>query len=39
MRAHLSWLYYHLSPNDPDHYNTKEVRYFYKFDTGKIIRK
>ncbi len=32
-------LYYYPDPNQADHYNTDGVRYFYRFDTGKIINK
>ncbi len=34
-----STLYYYPSPNDPDHYNTNGIRYFYVFNTGQIISK
>ena len=32
-------LYYYRDPNDPTHYNTNGVRYFYRFDTGEILSK
>ena len=32
-------LYYYPDPNNPGHYNTNGVRYFYNFATGKIINK
>ncbi len=32
-------LYYYPDPNDPQHYNTDGVRYFYDFDNGQIITK
>ena len=31
--------YYYPDPNNAGHYNTKGVRYFYDFATGKIISK
>ncbi len=34
-----SFLYYYPDPNNPDHYNTNGVRYFYDFATKKIISK
>ncbi len=30
-------LYYYPDPNNPGHYNTNGVRYFYNFATGQII--
>ena len=32
-------LYYYPDPKNPGRYNTNGVRYFYRFDTGKIIQK
>ena len=32
-------LYYYPNPTDPTHYNTNGTRYFYRFDTGRIITK
>ena len=32
-------LYYYPDPNNPGHYNTDGVRYFYDFATGQIITK
>ncbi len=32
-------LYYYPDPNNPGHYNTDGVRYFYDFDTRQIISK
>ena len=32
-------LYYYPDPSNAGHYNTNGVRYFYRFDTGKIIQK
>ena len=32
-------LYYYPDPNNPGHYNTEGTRYFYNFQTGKIITK
>ncbi len=32
-------LYYYPDPSNTGHYNTKGVRYFYNFATGKIISK
>ena len=32
-------LYYYPDPNNPGHYNTNGVRYFYDFATGQIITK
>ena len=32
-------LYYYPDPNNPGHYNTNSIRYFYDFDTGTIITK
>ena len=32
-------LYYYPDPNNPGHYNTDGVRYFYDFATKKIIQK
>ncbi len=32
-------LYYYPDPKNAGHYNTNGVRYFYRFDTGKIISK
>ena len=32
-------LYYYPDPNNPGHYNTNGVRYFYDFGTGQIITK
>ena len=32
-------LYYYPDPNNPGHYNTNGVRYFYRFDTGQVISK
>jgi hypothetical protein len=34
-----SVLYYYPDPNNPGHYNTAGVRYFYDFNTGQIISK
>ena len=34
-----SVLYYYPDPNNPGHYNTNGVRYFYDFNTGTIITK
>ena len=34
-----SFLYYYPDPNNPGHYNTGGVRYFYNFSTGQIITK
>ena len=34
-----STVYYYPDPNDPGHYNTNRVRYFYVFTTGQIISK
>ena len=34
-----TFLYYYPDPNDPSHYNTNGVRYFYNFSMGKIISK
>ena len=34
-----TFLYYYPDPNNPGRYNTKGVRYFYNFATGKIITK
>ena len=32
-------LYYYPDPNNPGHYNTDGIRYFYDFATGKIIQR
>ncbi len=32
-------LYYYPDPDNPGHYNTNGIRYFYDFATGKIITK
>jgi len=32
-------LYYYPDPNNPGHYNTNGVRYFYNYATGQIITK
>ena len=32
-------LYYYPDPNNPGHYNTDGIRYFYNFATGQIITK
>ena len=32
-------LYYYPDPYRPGRYNTDDVRYFYRFDTGQIITK
>ena len=32
-------LYYYPDPNNPGHYNTDGIRYFYDFNTGTIITK
>ena len=32
-------LYYSPDPNNPGHYNTGSVRYFFDFATNEIIRK
>ena len=34
-----SVLYYYPNPNNPGHYNTNGVRYFYDFATGQFISK
>ena len=34
-----SVLYYYPDPNNPGHYNTNGIRYFYDFNTGTIITK
>ena len=34
-----STVYYYPDPNNPGHYNTNGVRYFYVFNTGRIISK
>ena len=34
-----SVLYYYPDPNNPGHYNTDGIRYFYDFNTGQIITK
>ena len=34
-----STVYYYPDPNNPGHYNTDGVRYFYVFNTGQIISK
>ena len=34
-----TFLYYYPDPNNPGHYNTEGVRYFYDFASGKIISK
>ena len=34
-----SVVYYYPDPNNPGHYNTDGVRYFYVFSTGQIISK
>ena len=34
-----STVYYYPDPNDPTHYNTNGVRYFYVFNTGETISK
>ena len=34
-----SVVYYYPDPNNPGHYNTNGVRYFYVFNTGQIISK
>ena len=32
-----SFLYYYPDPNNPGHYDTNGVRYFYDFSTGQVI--
>ena len=34
-----STVYYYPDPNNPGHYNTNGIRYFYVFNTGEIIAK
>ena len=34
-----AFLYYYPDPNNPGHYNTDGVRYFYNFNTQQIISK